>query len=451
MSKILTTIGPATESYKSLKKIIKFTKVLRLNGAHGKISWHKKISKNIKKIDNKSEILLDLPGVKPRLNISHDINIKINELVLLSNKPFKTSLRIKKLPLTNSLPRVPKKSRFLSINDGKYKFKILKKNKKSILAKSLQNCILEPKKGINIPFSIYNENLQKKIYFKFLKKAKNIKYNAIGLSYVQSPKIIKDLKTKYKNTVIVSKIENIEGLNKINEIAKISDAIMIDRGDLSAEIGENKLFSAIEKISKFTKQNGLPLIMATENLESMTNKSKILNPSKSEIVSLSYSISLGADKIMLSEETAVSDNWENIINWMNNFLKNKKTKKNKDLNKGKVFWNAIKNLNNMPIVCFSKKGYALDKIRSSSNTKSLTVFTESKITKSKSAFSGNTSCFLTAKFPKRNIDLFIYKSIKKKKKQIFNLSKNVALIYVAYPRKNSRANTLSIISEQDFK
>ena len=81
---------------------------------------------------------------------------------------------------------------------------------------------------------------------------------------------------------------------------------MIDRGDLSAEIGENNLYKETISIAKFTKQNGRLLVMATENLESMiTNNS----PSKSEIISLSFSKSLNTDYLMLSDETATSKNF----------------------------------------------------------------------------------------------------------------------------------------------
>ena len=67
MSKILPTIGPATESYKDINKILQFSSLVRINGAHNTLLWHKKISNRIKK-NKGSKILLDLPGIKPRTN-----------------------------------------------------------------------------------------------------------------------------------------------------------------------------------------------------------------------------------------------------------------------------------------------------------------------------------------------------------------------------------------------
>ena len=100
---------------------------------------------------------------------------------------------------------------------------------------------------------------------------------------------------------------------------------MIDRGDLAAEIGNHNLFHAITKISLETKNQGKPLIMATENLVSMIGKNE---PTKSEIISLVFNFILGSDYIMLSEETATSANWLNTIKWLKNFINISKVKKN---------------------------------------------------------------------------------------------------------------------------
>ena len=98
---------------------------------------------------------------------------------------------------------------------------------------------------------------------KVLKKLKNIKFDAIGLIFVQSASIIKKIKAKYPK-ILVSKIENSLGCKNLDEIIQYSDIIMIDRGDLSAEIGEENLFNMVENISVKSKLFGKPLIIATE-------------------------------------------------------------------------------------------------------------------------------------------------------------------------------------------
>ena len=160
---------------------------------------------------------------------------------------------------------------------------------------------------------------------------------------VQSSSIIKAIKEKYPNKVIVSKLENFKGLKNLTEIIDLSDVIMIDRGDLAAEIGDKYLFNAIKKISQETKKKGKSLIIATENLESMIKNSF---PTKSEIISLAFSKELEADKIMLSDETATSSNWKKTVEWLVNFLKEGVVTNNLSSNGFFYFWKSISFIKN---------------------------------------------------------------------------------------------------------
>ena len=211
-------------------------------------------------------------------------------------------------------------------------------SKNFIIGSSNQNFKLEDKKGLNIPQSIYSDNLQNKKYLNFLKKTKKIEYDAIGLSFVQNSRIVKKIRTNYPKKIIVSKIENLEGLNNASEIIKESDLIMIDRGDLGAEIGDNDLYKAIIKITGEAKREGKIVIMATENLQSMING---FSPNKNELIPLEFSLRLHSDFIMLSEETAISKRYYYIIKWLNNFL-HKKNVKNTLKNEIFDFWENIK-------------------------------------------------------------------------------------------------------------
>ena len=448
MSKILPTIGPITESRKSISRILKFSNLVRINGAHNTLSWHKKISKRIKK-NKGSEILLDLPGVKPRTNNDKKYLIKKNQKVAFFYKKCKIK-KILKIKITAPLPNISKGIKNFSVNDGKYFFRVKKITKNFVIGKSLGSFELEKKKGINFFNSVYDEQIQKKMYLSFLKKARGIKFDAVGLSYVQSEDLVNHIRKFNNNLIIVSKIENIKGLKNIDEISKKSDVVMVDRGDLSAEIGEHKLFPAMQKISKIVKKNGKPLIIATENLESMTFKKGITNPTKSEIISIAHSNNLLADRIMLSAETAVSRNWINIVKWLDVFLKKINKSSIERKNENDVFWKAVREIRNIPLVIFTKKGYALEKINETNDRTDLTVFTDSKKVKSFCAFKSNIVCILIKKFTKSKSSNFIYNSIKKYKKIICAKKDKAALIYVAYPRRNSRANTFSIISEKDF-
>ena len=82
MSNILCTIGPISENYESLKKILKYSNFVRLNGAHNTVEWHRKISRLIKDINPKCKILIDLPGIKPRTANYNNVRIKKHQTVV---------------------------------------------------------------------------------------------------------------------------------------------------------------------------------------------------------------------------------------------------------------------------------------------------------------------------------------------------------------------------------
>ena len=239
--KILPTIGPETIKYKNLKFILDRTDIVRLNSSHNTTDWHKSAIKKIKKINARSVILIDFPGVKPRTNNKTSRYIKKNEIITFryGKKKFEDDIL-----LTRPLPSNIKAKNF-SLDDGKFYFRLISNDNYSIRGKSLQNCIIKSKKGLNIPDSVYDDKLQEKIYMRYFKLFSRSKIDAVGLSFVQNKNIIEKIKRKYPELTLISKVENSEGLKNIEEISKSSDAIMIDRGDLSAEIGNNKLFNGI--------------------------------------------------------------------------------------------------------------------------------------------------------------------------------------------------------------
>ena len=354
MTKILSTIGPVSEG-KNLKYIVGKSEFIRLNLSHNTIAWHNKNIKKIKKIDQSKLILVDIPGIKPRTLNNKKLKIKKGQIVRFGkDKSIKNIIE-----LSNDIPKIKNKIKYFSISDGSYQFKFISFKKNILTGVSKHDFTLDVKKGLNVPYSIYNNLLQEKKYISFLKKIKNLNFDCIGLSFIQNGKIIQSLKKKYPEKLFISKIENYLGFKNRKEIILNSDAIMIDRGDLAAEVGISNLYEYVEKIIDDSKSQGKPVIIATENLNSLLSENA---PSKSDVTNIDYYISRKVDYLMLSDETATSKNWKNIITWFSQYLKNKK-------NKVKVFKKTsieeiIKNLKDQTLVIFSKKGYFYDKISS---------------------------------------------------------------------------------------
>ena len=280
-------------------------------------------------------------------------------------------------------------------------------------------------------------------YFKLFSRSK---IDAVGLSFVQNKNIIEKIKRKYPELTLISKVENSEGLKNIEEISKSSDAIMIDRGDLSAEIGNNKLFNGINKISASCKKFGRPLIMATENLESLYNQSM---PSKNDIVSLGHSMEVNSDIIMLSEETAISTKWKKIFNWLTKFIKS--TKQNKEPRFSKeIFWEITKLTKDYTLVLFSRYGLMFEKIFENNINNKVIIFTDKLKTFNLSKYYKNTECVLTKKFNNKNINKFYFNNIKKCKNKIFKKNNYAFLITISFPKKGTSANSISLIRKKDF-
>ena len=448
---ILPTIGPISEDKKNLLQIIKYANILRINGSHNTLNWHQNISKKIKKISKETIILLDIPGIKPRTKNINDIKIKRNELI---NFQYSISNNSKKkiIPISNFIPRLNKKVREFTLSDGAYKFTLKSYSKKHITGVSKSNFILKPNKGINITDSIYDDKKQLQTYLNFIKKSNKIKFDAIGISYIQSSLVLKKIKNLYPSKIIVSKIENKLGLKNIEKICQYSDVIMIDRGDLSAEISENNLFNAVIEISRITKSYGLPLIMATENLDSMNT---FLTPKKNEIISMAVNNILNVDKIMLSDETATSKNWLNNIKWLSNYTKKE------EKNVKNIFYESsyedpkdyiikfLKDLKGCNIIVFSKKGHIIKKIKKINPLIKIIVFTDNEYIKTICSFYNNIKCIkLNSVFGKKTS--FIFNTLKKYKNSIFDNYNKSVIIYINNPKKNSRANTITFVNKNDI-
>ena len=459
--KILVTIGPISENESSLKKILNKTNLLRVNGSHNSLNWHKNITKKIKRISPNCKILLDIPGVKPRTMNSKDLFIGKNEKIYFSYKKKISNKNIKNILLSNPIPQLKTKNKYLSVSDGLYLFKIIKISKNYIQAMSLQSFTLNPFKGLNIPGSTFSEALQKTKYLDFLKKIKNKKilFDAIGLSFIQNHNLVRFIKNKFKDKIIISKIENVLGLKNIDSIIKYSDVIMIDRGDLGAEIKSENLYSAIDLVIDRCKKQNTPVIVATENLNSMMRDTE---PSKSDIVNISHLASLNVDTIMLSDETAISKNYYKIIKWLDNFInktkqlqRDKKYKPKVKVNNNEFLFEFYNNLNknfkDLPLILFTKKGYFVKDYLNSSSNKNFFIFTTNKMIEKIYSFSYKTKIFYIQKFDNNRLNFFIYNEIRKVKNKIFKKNKLAILIYTNYPRKGSKANNITLLNKEDFK
>ena len=450
MIKILVTIGPASENHSTLSDFAGKTNLFRLNGSHNTLDWHKRTVAKIREVCPDALILMDVPGVKPRTLNKEIITIESGEEVVFG-KALTNEKRLS-VALTKELPVTDAYSELFSVNDGQYLFDFIGSGDGYIVGRSRSGFDLLPKKGINVPGSCYDEVKQLEVYEDFIRKLGDLDIDALGLSFVQTGDLVNSVRRIAPKMVLVSKLENSEGLRNCQEVIAASDAIMIDRGDLAAEIGLTHLYDAVENISEATKSKGKPLIMATENLESMINRQV---PSKSEVMSIAHSAAIGSDCIMLSEETATAENGPIIVNWLNQFLSRPGGLVRREVNptRGQEFpeiWDLLMQLGEMPVVLMTKSGYALfEYVATKPNGEGVIVTNSKKVIKTAQLLSNNLEVIVAEVSSNTPIET-IWGVIKENKDKFFAKSERIAAIYVSKYVSSARANCLTIFHSEDF-
>ncbi len=307
-TKIICTIGPSSSTSLILKKLKKEgVNIFRINMSHTKLSKLPNVLKNLKKNVGKDNICIDTEGAQLRTTlVNKKIFIKKNKIVKIFNDNYLSNNKnIHLYPKFNILS-VPKNTKVFVGFDGII-LKIIKKNlKKSyLIAKVLNSGFLDSKKGVHIDKKIKLDCLTKKDYsaIEFAKKQGIKKF---AMSFVNSGKDIVSIRKiiGYKS-FLISKIETLNAIKNFEQISKLSNAVLIDRGDLSREVPIEKIPLAQENIIKMSKKNKIPVYVATNLLETMIKDSL---PTRAESHDIYSTLKQGSSGLVLAAETAIGMN-----------------------------------------------------------------------------------------------------------------------------------------------
>ena len=289
-TKVICTIGPATESFSMLKQMQKAgMNVARINMSHSDHKSAKKIIDRIKKLNNQVQtpvgVLLDTQGPEIRTgDTSNIVDIKTGEIVTFTIRDNSdvetTSIRVHYDELIDSVSV----GTLISLDNGLMNFKVLNKDENQLECKVLDGGKLGSKRHVNLPGIRINlpsvtEKDKKDIAFGLKQDV-----DFIALSFVRNASDIEDLKkilkSNSKKIKIIAKIEDQEGLSNINEIAESSDGVMVARGDLGIETDLSDLPNIQRKIMSTCARHGKRSIVATHLLESMIDNP---TPTRAEV------------------------------------------------------------------------------------------------------------------------------------------------------------------------
>jgi pyruvate kinase len=310
LTKIVATIGPACDSPEMIKNLIKTgVDVFRFNFKHNSIEWHDERIKRVNQISEKLGIpvatLIDLQGPEIRVNMpGEEIIIKNNELLLFGEEVFNKNIKgfsISHPQIINSL----KEGQKVLADDGTLRFFVEKIQNKTYL-RSQSSGVLKNHKNLNIPGIHFPFSVLVGRDFEGLKLAQRNKIDYVALSFVRSSSDIKIVKKEMKKYELkaktIAKIENKKALDNLDGIIRESDGIMVARGDLGVEIAMEQVPYYQKIIIKKCIEKGIPVITATQMLQSMVNNPV---PTRAEISDIANAVYDLSDAVMLSAETSV--------------------------------------------------------------------------------------------------------------------------------------------------
>ena len=315
-TKIVATIGPATQSEEIITDLIKAgVTTFRLNFSHGDHKDHQERIKTIRKVSEKLDldigILQDLQGPKIRLGRFKDGPVKVK-------KGDKFSLTSNEVECTKSIANVTYNKLAQEVTSGKRillddgKIEMIVENVD--IGNNLLECkvtvggVLSNNKGVNFP------DVQLSVKALTDKDIEDLEFGLtagvdwIALSFVRNPSDINEIKNlinKNGHSIpVVAKIEKFEAIDQIDSILPLCDGVMVARGDLGVEMPAEEVPLLQKELIRKANTLGIPIITATQMLDSMASNPR---PTRAEVSDVANAILDGTDAVMLSNETAVGD------------------------------------------------------------------------------------------------------------------------------------------------
>ena len=308
-TKIIATVGPATDSYEAVLALIKAgANGIRLNFSHGdheeharRIKWVRKASAEYGK---PVAIIQDLQGPKIRLgDFEGIINVLEGQEIRLGYKSDFEKTGI--IPIQYDLSKKVKRGERLFIYDGKVASKVTSVRDGIIHARIENDGILLKRKGLNLPDTDFGGDVITKKDKADLAFGSQNDIDYVAQSFVQTADDIRNLRKLMKGlnmtSRIIVKFETRSAVENLEDIVKEADAIMIARGDLAVETPAESVPIIQRQLIGLGIKYAKPTIVATQMLFSMT---EMPEPTRAEVSDVATAVLVGADCVMLSDETA---------------------------------------------------------------------------------------------------------------------------------------------------
>ncbi|WP_044203708.1 pyruvate kinase [Flammeovirga sp. OC4] len=313
-TKIVATIGPATrDKQKILELIHAGADVFRLNFSHDVHSAHKQVidwvSEYNSKFGHNIAILQDLQGPKIRIGEIEGGAVEIveGEKITITNNPVVGTKDKVSTSYTNIVKDVKAGDNIL-IDDGNLCVRVVEVKANEIICEVVYGGKLKSRKGMNLPDTDISEASLTAKDRRDLEFGLECGVNWVALSFVRNPEDITSvkeiIKSKGSNAKIIAKIERPEAIANFDEILKVTDAVMVARGDLGVEINFEDVPMLQKEMIQKCNRAAKPVVVATQMMESMINNPR---PTRAEVNDVANAVADGTDAVMLSAESAAGD------------------------------------------------------------------------------------------------------------------------------------------------
>ncbi|MCL5782750.1 MAG: pyruvate kinase [Candidatus Thermoplasmatota archaeon] len=319
-TKIIATIGPASLKKDVLKKMYgNGLSTLRINTAHVDPGYIRNVRKFVADLNLELHkhvgVMVDLKGPELRTGVFPGGSLRVE-----TGKIYKVTVD-NKGALSFSHPEIYKslaEGDIIILSDGKVRMKVDSMGKDHMALMSMDDGVLRDRSRVNVPGKFLPLGTVTERDMIFIREGLEAGIDLFAQSFVQRKEDVQNLQDlilrEGGDQFIVSKIETKTGFQNIREISRVSDFIMVARGDLGVELPLKEVAIAQKKIIEESHKHGVPTIVATQMLESMVKSS---SPTRAEVSDVTNAILDNADALMLSEESSIGDFPDLAVKYLN--------------------------------------------------------------------------------------------------------------------------------------
>ncbi len=319
----MATLGPASAAPQVLAEmLLAGVDVVRINCSHGTRDAHLEEVALVRQVaaslGKRVAVLADLQGPKMRVGNLADGGVTLSEGARVTLRAGAETADPGVIPVTyRNLANDVRPGDRVLLDDGMLELSVVSADGRDVECDVVHGGVLTSRKGVNLPGAAVTAQSPTLKDLDDLSAMVEAGVDYVALSFVRTADDVRRLRDAITNlgatTMVVAKLERPEAIDHLDEILAVSDAVMVARGDLGVEMGPEQVPVLQKRIIAAANAHAIPVITATEMLESMVTE---VRPTRAEASDVANAVFDGTSAVMLSAETAVGVDPAEVVRWM---------------------------------------------------------------------------------------------------------------------------------------